>query len=142
MTVFVSMPLILNLTVDAIEALKWELLLLYQPTCNDNLSVTASIAGREVTFYPFHFPPLSYAYQNVLPSSKIVSFLDDNKIYLRKWSIKAAVLINESYLLCGKSTNDMITRGYFSFCQLVGVSNASDKNFILLSILTTFNLTL
>ena len=38
MTVFVSMPLILNLTVDAIEALKWELLLLYQPINNSLLA--------------------------------------------------------------------------------------------------------
>lgn len=127
---------------DFLDSLILEMLMLY----NDKSKsfTTAVVGGREVKLFPFHFPLESFAFQHITPVSTLISFLDKEPIVLRKWTVKAALLVRESKLrqevkTSNKSTSNAV-RAYFSFCQLANLNSATDfHNYILLSILTTFN---
>lgn len=103
--------------------------------------VSTVVGGREVKLFSFHFPPVSYAFQNISPSSNFISFIDGESIYMRKWTVKAALLVRESKFSIPVQNSDCDTfRSFFSFCQLVNLTDPLDPlNYILLSILTTFN---
>jgi hypothetical protein len=81
-----------NILNDQTEVME-ELSELYSPASRHK-TVVLKIGNRLTTVYPFHYPPHSFAFTVKWHHSKVLSFIDkyDNQL-LRKWTIKAALLV-------------------------------------------------